>query len=130
MDDTCFTGARAVASLRSAEIVTKESDPANGAGRVSRGRLARAAAGERVPFPTGHGELKYGAARFVRLRPQPAPMVGDDGPADWQPHAHSAALRGVKSLENALDLVRIDAPSRIAHCYEDAVGSVVRSADR
>ena len=53
---------------------------------------------------SGQGELKYSAARFIRLCPQPAPMGVDDRPADRQPHPHSAGLRGVESLENALEM--------------------------
>ena len=52
-------------------------------------------------------------------RPQPAAMGIDDRPADRQPHPHSAGLRGVESLENALEMFRIDARPRIAHCYKD-----------
>jgi hypothetical protein len=55
------------------------------------------------------GELKNGASRFIRIRPQPASMGIDDGPADRQPHPHSAGLRGVESLENALEVFRINA---------------------
>src|SRR6266576_5180955 len=63
----------------------------------------------------GQRELKYGAARFIRLCPQPAAMGVDDGPADRQPHPRSAGLGGVESLENALEMRRIDARPRIAH---------------
>ena len=92
------------------------------ADRVFRGCSARAAPGQ--------GELEHDAARFVRFRPQPAAMVGDDGPADRQAHAHSAALRGIESIKNARDMVRIDAWSRIAHCHEEAIGLNLRSADQ
>ena len=40
----------------------------------------------------GQGELKYGAARFIRIRPQPAPMGIDDRPADRQPHPYAARI--------------------------------------
>jgi hypothetical protein len=48
----------------------------------------------------------------------------DDGPADRQPHSHSAGLRGVESLENALDMLRIDARPGIANRDKDAFASV------
>ena len=69
---------------------------------------------------SGQGELKYGAARFVRFRPQLAPMGVDDGPADRQPHARSAGLRGVEGVEDPLEMRRIDARPGIAHSHEDA----------
>jgi hypothetical protein len=47
-------------------------------------------------------------------------MGTDDGPADRQPYAQSAGLRGVESLENALDMFRIDAWPGIANRDEDA----------
>src|SRR5215469_8533922 len=65
-------------------------------------------------------ELKHGAARLVRLCPQPAPMGVDDRPADRQPHPHAAGFRGVECLENALEMRRIDTRPGIAHCHEDA----------
>jgi len=43
---------------------------------------------------------------------------------------HSAALRGVESIKNALDVARIDAWPRIAHCHEDAIGLILRGADQ
>ena len=68
-----------------------------------------------LPCTVGQGELKYGAARFIRLCPQPAPMGLDDRPANRQPHPHAAGLRGVKCIEHALEMRRIDArPSRTA----------------
>ena len=74
-------------------------------------------------FRAGQGELKYGASRLIRVCPQPAPMGIDDGPADRQPHPHSAGLRGVESLENALEMFRINARPGIAHCHENAISS-------
>src|SRR5215470_10997306 len=65
------------------------------------------------------GELKYGPARFVHLCPQPAPMSIDDGSADGQPHPRSAGLRGVKRLENSLEMFQINTRPRIAHSYQD-----------
>src|SRR6185503_5296302 len=71
-------------------------------------------------FHAGQGELKYGAASFIRLCPQPAPMGVDDRPANRQPHPHAAGLRGVKCIEHALEMRRIDARPGIAHCHKDA----------
>jgi hypothetical protein len=68
----------------------------------------------------GQGELKYGAARFIRRCPQPAPMGVDDGPANRQPHPCSAGLCGVEGLENAIEMFRMDARPGIAHCHKDA----------
>src|SRR5215472_1966095 len=80
-------------------------------------------------FGVGQGELKDGTARFIRLYPQSAAMGVDDRPADRQPHPHTAGLRGVECLENALQMRRIDARSGIAHCHEDA-RVVLRGADQ
>ena len=44
----------------------------------------------------GKVNWKYGAARFVRFRPQLAPMSVDDRAAYRQPHPRSTGLRGVK----------------------------------
>jgi hypothetical protein len=38
-------------------------------------------------FHAGQSELKYGAARFIRVHPQPASMGIYNGPADRQPHS-------------------------------------------
>ena len=78
----------------------------------------------------GQGELKYRASKLIRIRPQPAPVRINDGPADRQPHFHSAGLRGVECLENALDTFRIDARPRIAHRHEDAICPALLSADQ
>ena len=78
----------------------------------------------------GQSELKYGAARFIRLCPQPTPMGIDDRPANRQPHPYSAGFRGVESLENALEMFRINARPRIAHCHEDAICLALLRADR
>jgi len=45
----------------------------------------------------------------------------DNGPAYRQSHPRSAGLGGVKRLENALEMFRINARSRIAYCDEDAI---------
>src|SRR3954462_2504782 len=45
-------------------------------------------------------ELKHGAARFVRICPQPTPVSVDDRPTNRQSHPRSAGLRGVECLEN------------------------------
>ena len=65
------------------------------------------------------GEMKYGAARFIRLCPQPAPMGVDDRPANRQPHPRAAGLRGVKCIEHALEMRRIEARPGIAHRHND-----------
>jgi hypothetical protein len=57
-------------------------------------------------------------------------MGTDDGPADRQPHAQSAGLCGVESLENALDMFRIDARSGIANRDEDAISLSPFGADQ
>ena len=54
----------------------------------------------------------------------------DDRPADRQPHPHSAGFRGVESLENALEMFRINTRPRIAHCHEDAICPGLLGADR
>jgi hypothetical protein len=72
----------------------------------------------------GHGELKHGAARFIRIRPEPTAMGFNDGSTDRQSHPYSARLRSVESLENALDIFRINTPPSIAHRYEEALAWV------
>jgi len=67
-----------------------------------------------LSFGAGQGELKYRASKLIRIRPQPAPVSIDDGPADRQPHPHSAGLRGVEGIENALDMFRIGAIGAVA----------------
>ena len=64
-------------------------------------------------------ELKYGAVRLVRPRPQPAAMGIDDRPADRQPHADAGGFCGVECLENALQMRRIDPRPGIANGHED-----------
>jgi len=54
----------------------------------------------------------------------------DDGPADRQPHPYPAGLRGVKSLENALDMLRIDARPGCTNRYEDAIRLRLLGADQ
>src|SRR5712691_1919100 len=54
----------------------------------------------------------------------------DDGPADRQPHPNSAGLRGVESLENALEMFRTNARPGIAHCHENATGLGLLGADQ
>ena len=65
-------------------------------------------------------ELKYRAARIIRLRPQPAAVAVDDRPADRQPHSDSTGLCGVERLEDSFDLLRINARPRIPHLDEHA----------
>jgi hypothetical protein len=88
--------------------------------------LTRLRAAHRV----GQGEPKYGAARFIRLCPQTAPLGIDDGSANCQPHPHAALLRGVESVENALEVFRINARPRVAHCYEDVICLALFGANR
>src|SRR5258705_6911996 len=77
----------------------------------------------------GQGELKYGTARFIRLCPQPAPMGVDDRPANRQAHPHAAGLRGVKCIEHALEMRRIEARPGIAHYHKDTC-AVLLSTDQ
>src|SRR6476620_11544229 len=67
----------------------------------------------------GQGELKYRTARFIRLCPQPAPMGIDNRSANRQPHPRSAGLRGVKCIEHAIEMFRMDARPGIVHCHKD-----------
>src|SRR5215831_9266275 len=73
-----------------------------------------------LSFGTWQGELKYGAARLVRLRPQLAPMSIDDGTAYRQPHPCSTGLGGVEGVEDAFEMRRINTRPGIAHGHEDA----------
>src|ERR1700745_2892731 len=68
----------------------------------------------------GQGELKYSAARLVRLHPELAPVSIDDGPAYRQAHPSSTGFGGIESLEDALRLRRIDARPGIAHGHANA----------
>jgi|GEM_PF-4391439 hypothetical protein len=77
----------------------------------------------------GQGELKYCAARFIGLCPQPAPMGVDDRPANRQPHPHAAGLRGVKCIEHALEMRRIEARPGIAYYHKDAC-AILLGADQ
>jgi hypothetical protein len=54
----------------------------------------------------------------------------DDRPADRQSHPYSARLRGVESLENAIEMVRINARPGIAHGHENAAGLGLLGADQ
>jgi hypothetical protein len=80
--------------------------------------------------PGRQGELKHAASRFIGLCPQLASVRIDDGPADRQPHPHSAGFRGVKRLKNALEMLRIDTGARIAHYHEEAVHPIWLGADQ
>src|SRR6266571_1369220 len=92
-------------------------------------RLSRPMSPLKLPFRVGQGELKYGAARVVRLGPQPAPMGIDDGAADRQPHPGSTGLRGVESLENTLEMFRVNARPGIAHGHEGTTSFGLLGAD-
>src|SRR5882672_10819878 len=83
-----------------------------------------------LPFRAGQGELKYGAARFIRLCPQPTPMGIDDRSADRQPHPQAAGLCRVESLEDALETFRVDARPGIAHCDERTICLALFCADQ
>ena len=76
------------------------------------------------------GELKYGSPRLIGICPQPAPMGGDDGPANRQAHSDSALLCRVEGFENPLEMFRIDAGSRIVHCDEDVSRLPLLGADQ
>jgi hypothetical protein len=54
----------------------------------------------------------------------------DDGPADRQPHSHTAGLRCVESFENTLDMLWIDARPGIANHDEDAIRLRFLGADQ
>ena len=57
-------------------------------------------------------------------------MSFDDGTANRKPHPHSFGLCCIERLENAFQILRIDARPGIAHCHENAfrLGSI--GADR
>src|SRR6266699_208018 len=97
--------------------------------RLSRlvGRLERT---HELDLCAGQGELKYSTARFIRLRPQPAPVSFDNGLADRQPHPHSAGLCGIERLENTLEVLRIDTRSSIDYRDEGATNLALPGADR
>src|SRR6516225_8607695 len=84
------------------------------------GPLARPKKNRELSFDVGQGELKYSAARLVRLRPQLAPMSMDDGAANRQPHARSTGFRGGEGVEDPIEIRRINARPGIAHGHEDA----------
>jgi len=77
----------------------------------------------------GQGELKYRTARFICLCPQPAAMGLDDRSTNRQPHARAAGLRGIKCIEHALEMRRIDARPGIVHCHKD-ICMVLPGADQ
>ena len=72
-------------------------------GRVacSLGRLTSAAS---LVCYRRQGELKAGAARQVRARPDSAAVRYDDRPADRQAHPHAAGLRSVKCIEHTFEM--------------------------
>src|SRR6516225_10659149 len=84
------------------------------------GPRARLKRGRDLSFGAGQGELKYGAARLVGLRPQLPSMSIDNGAANRQSHACSTGLRGVEGVEDPIEMRRIDARSGIAHGHADA----------
>ena len=54
----------------------------------------------------------------------------DYRPANRQSHPHSARFRGVESVENAVEMFRIDARPGIAHCHENAFCPALPGADQ
>jgi|HubBroStandDraft_6_1064221.scaffolds.fasta_scaffold1595791_1 hypothetical protein len=78
-----------------ARILEHQHNPIDESQLISYGAFARLSIRELI-FRAGRGELKNGASRFTHIRPQPAPMGIDDGPADRQPHPHPAGLRCVE----------------------------------
>src|SRR5262245_16297514 len=93
------------------------------------GPLARLKRKRELSFDIGQGELKYSTARLVRSSPQLAPMSVDDGAANRQPHACSTGLCGEESVEDPIEISRINARPGIAHGHEDA-GLVLLGADQ
>jgi len=88
----------------------------------------------KLAFHAGQGKLEHGTSRFIRIRPEPAPMGIDDGPADRQPHPHSAGLRCVESLENSAQFAPDRGPARKSRTATRtpfaSVGSVLISTSR
>src|SRR5216684_5562578 len=79
---------------------------------------------------SGDRKLKESTPRLAPGRPQPAPVGIDDRAADRQSHPYPARLRGVESLENAIDMVRINARPGISHGHENATGLGLLGADQ
>src|ERR1700746_2145470 len=82
-----------------------------------------------LSFGARQGELKHGAARLVRRRPQLAAVSMDDGPAYRQPHACSTGLRGVEGVEDPIEMRRINSRSGIPDCHEDTSCLVLLGTD-
>ena len=57
-------------------------------------------------------------------------MGGDDRTADRQAHPYPAGFRRVESVENALEILRINARAGIAHSDENRIGLRLFGADR
>ena len=76
------------------------------------------------------GEPEYGPPRLIVVYPQTTPMRVDDGTADRQPHPKSAGLRRVEGFKNPLEMIPIDARSRIAHFDENSAGLDLLDSDR
>src|SRR6516225_5038155 len=73
-------------------------------------------------------EAKCGAPRLARLRPQLTAVSIDDGSAYRQPHPCSTGF-GVEGVEDAIEMLRINARPGIAHRHENAC-RVLLGADR
>jgi len=67
-----------------------------------------------LPLPR-QGELKDGTPGYVCRGPHTAAMRLDDRPADRQPHAHAIGFRRKKSVEDSVDVLRIDPCSCVSH---------------
>src|SRR5215471_14423309 len=78
----------------------------------------------------GQDELKYRAARGIHIGPESAPVGFDDRTADGQAHPGPVGFRGEESLEDTLEILRIDARAGIAHSDENLVGLRSFGADR
>ena len=46
-----------------------------------------------------------------------------------RPHPHAALLRGVEGVKNPLEMFRVNARPRVAHCHVDAICLVLLGAD-
>jgi hypothetical protein len=57
-------------------------------------------------------------------------MSVDDGSADGQPHPRAIDLRGVKRLENALEMLGIDARAGITHRHQESIWLGLLRADQ
>src|SRR6478735_1427510 len=75
------------------------------------------------------GELEDASAVGVRVEPQATAMRLDDGAADREPDAKSAALGRVERIENALGIARRDPGAVVGHAHGDLVRRRGRDPD-